>query len=424
MSRMDTFIAQLEAELKAHANKHGKSLDRVFLETAVDRSNFNKAKAGRIKLEWTVFDSLLDHVEDGVGDALRCEYKAYRSHREALSKRAGPTDRQLLDPKILQSDLEAFLESRRIDRPKVYDFRVFNDLVQLTLNKERRAGRSVEARRAFYVLVGAIDRVSFPTDHERAMALSSIACIGRYAGYQSGDKTLSHAACIQAKRACRMAPQNALATANYLHMLAKPPLGETVETEICLRRRKSLLENAISLIQPTGAASVSEDIRGVREFVFRSDLALVQSKWLEPQKLVPEIDDLFRLAEKTEAVSKEQITLAGLRIAQAELICGDLERGLYRLHDHLAEIMRNQASIPTWLIGTDHKQLAQAYIRLASRSDDTSFLEEAHRHCRTALHYFTEANNLIFAREVLELSREVRTRLDKSDAWRVRKSRA
>mgnify|MGYP005846916167 CR=1 FL=1 len=408
---MDKFIAQLENELKAHAGSQGKSLDRIFLESNADRSNFNKAKAGRIKLEWTAFESLLDHVEDSVRDTLRREYKDYRSRRAALSKRAGPTDRQLFYPKASRGDLEAFLASRGIDRPNSYDFAFFRDLVNLTINKDRRAGRPVDARRAFYVLVGAIDSVSFRTEDERALALSSVACIGRYTAYQSGDKALSHAARFQAKRACRMEPQNALATANFLHMLAKPQFSEAGENERLLRRRISLLENAVSAIRPNRRASGPSDIRGVREFVFRSDLARARAKILKPEELVSEVDHLLELAYETDAVSKEQIAIAGRRVAQAELMHGDPERALHRLHDHLAEIMRNQASIPNWLIGTDHRELTEAYIKLASRVDNAALLEEAHRHCRTALHYFNEANNRVFAREVSQLGREIRARM-------------
>ena len=412
---MDPFIVQFENELRLAAQSRGRSIEQVFLEADADRSNFNKAKNGRIKLEWTTFEALLGEIDTHLQDTLRSQYRDYRERRDALSRRGGPSDKQLLQANTSCADLESYLAERGIPLPGRYDENDIRTIVDLTIERDRLAGRPQSARRAFYILAGAIDKLPLPNDQQRANALSSISHLGRYAAFQAGDMGLADAAELQAKRSCGIDADNNLALANLLHMKAKQddflmPQDRDRRSE---RRRLAFLRKTVEAMSASERQRDPADVSTLRELIFRGDLLASQARVIEPK----EVDELAsRLLDWGNGVSgfgPEQIALIRGRVAQAYLYQGYTEHAIRAFREQIADAIRNHARISNWFLGTRYQFLAEALVQLAGYSNKPELLEEAHRSCRTALHYFNEVRNVGFARETLELDRAIRSKMTK-----------
>ncbi len=413
---MDPFIAQFENELRLAAQSRGRSLEQVFLEAEADRSNFNKAKNGRIKLEWTTFDALLGEIDPHIQDTLRSQYRVYRERRDALSRRGGPSDKQLLQANTSCADLESYLAERGIPLPGRYDQGNIRTIVDLTIERDRVAGRPQSARRAFYLLAGAIDKLPMPDDQQRANALSSISHLGRYAAFQAGDMGLADAAELQAKRSCGIDADNNLALANLLHMKAKQddflmPQERDGRSE---PRRLALLQKTVEAMSASERQRDPADVTTLRELIFRGDLLASQAKVIDPKKVDELASRLLDSGNGVNGFGPEQIALIRGRVAQAYLYRGYTEHAISAFREQIADAIRNPVGISNWFLGTRYQFLAEALVQLADHSNKPELLQEAHRSCRAALHYFNEVRNVGFARGTLELDRTIRSKMTRT----------
>ena len=416
LSKMEQFIVQLEKEVAAFANKKGKSLDAIFYDLELDRPNFNKAKQGKVKLEWSAFEILLAHTSPDSQPGLKEGYVAYRDQREALSRKGGPSNRQLENIGSLpKGSLKALADEFSADMPACFDYHAFKSLVDQTLNAARRAGHTAKARRSFYVIAGSANDVDFTSEADRLYSLTYAAHIGRYAGYQSGDLALADAAQRLAHRLRIEDQGDPILQANLVHIAAFRALvtgSDDYDLHINEKRRR-LLERMVQEVAPGQRTARAEPTnRALMEFILRSDLARAEARTLTPDEVREQQKLFLEIAAANDQISDEQMLISERRVAEAELYRGSAESAAELFGETLTRISTLPADIPDWLIGSTHRMRAEALIKVADQSDQPhDLLVSANRHCGLALHHFSEAQGVVFMRETQALKRQLEKRL-------------
>lgn len=409
---MDLFVTQLENEVASFANARGLSLDKVFKDAELDRPNFNKAKHGKVTLEWTAFDRLRAHTKAQSHDNLEEGYRAYRDQRQALSRKGGPSDRHLSKITSLPiGSLEQLAEDFDLTLDAQFDYPSFKVFVDQTLNTARLQGHMASARRCFFVIVGTSNQIKFVSEADRLYGLSYVAHIGRYAGYLAGDAVFASAAQSLAYRLYSEDRTDPVLRANLAHIAAfRGLIRGSDDYDLSINQRRLLLLNKIvpDVASIQKAARAEPTIRAMMEFILRSDLARTEARTLSPTEVVEQQKRYLDNATRHDQMGTEQIMISERRVAEAELYRGSAEMAAELLGNMLARMSCLSHDIPDWLIGSTHRMRAEALTKLSIQAANPfELLSVASRHCASALHHFGQAQGVVFMRETQAMKRHI-----------------